>query len=69
RVALLAAAAAGLAGAGPYLWMLDRWEGWGLVARLAATGALYAGVAAVYLGVARALGVSELGPALRRLRR
>ena len=69
RAALISAAVAGLAAVGPYLWILGRWAGWGLPPRLAATAALYLGVAGLYLAVARALGASEIGPALRRLRR
>jgi hypothetical protein len=43
----LAAAFAGLAGALPYLWLLDRWDGWGLGARIGWTAAVYAGIALV----------------------
>ena len=66
---LAAAAAAGAVAVAPYGWMLGRWAGWGLAARLAATAGLYGGLGLVYLGVARALGVNELGRVWRRLRR
>jgi len=67
-----AAAVAGALGALPYLWILARWEVWGLPERLGATAALYGGIALIYWAVARALGVDEtrrLGERLRRLRR
>lgn len=68
RAALVATALAALVGAGPYLWLLERWGGWGLAARLAATAGLYALVAAAYLGTARALGAAELEGLVGRLR-
>ncbi|HET6340926.1 MAG TPA: murein biosynthesis integral membrane protein MurJ [Gemmatimonadota bacterium] len=55
----LAAALAGLAGVFPYLWLLGRWEGWGLGTRIGWTAAVYAGVAVAYFAVARALGVGR----------
>lgn len=57
RVMLAAAAGAAIVGAAPYLWMLDRWAGWGFGPRLAATVALYALVGGAYLGIARLFGV------------
>lgn len=57
RRTVLAAALAALAGAWPYLWLLERWAGWALPSRLAGTALLYGGVAAVYLAAARLLGV------------
>lgn len=68
RVALISTAVAGAAAAGPYLWMLERWGDWDLPVRLAAAAGLYSGLAALYLGLARALGVSELDAVLRRFR-
>jgi putative peptidoglycan lipid II flippase len=63
----LAAAFAGLAGALPYLWLLDRWGGWDLGARIGWTAAVYAGIALVYFAVAHALGVEETGRLARRV--
>jgi putative peptidoglycan lipid II flippase len=57
RSMALAAAVAGLVGILPYLWVLDRWPGWGLGARLAMTAALYGLVGGAYILTARALGV------------
>jgi putative peptidoglycan lipid II flippase len=62
----LAAALAGLAGALPYLWILGRWDGWGIGTRIGWTAAVYAGVAVVYFAVAWALGVGETGRLARR---
>lgn len=63
-----AAVAAGAVAAAPYAWLLARWDGWGLAVRLVAALLLYAGIAVVYLGTARALGVDEPGRAWRRIR-
>lgn len=65
--ALLALAVAGAAGWWPYARILGAWPGWGLGPRLAATAGLYAGVAAIYLGTAHALGAGETRAALRRV--
>lgn len=62
------AAVAGLAGAWPYLAILDRWDAWGLVERLGSTAGLYAGVAALYFVATAALGVREGQGLLRRIR-
>ena len=63
----LAAALAGLAGALPYTWLLGRWDGWGLGPRLGWTAAVYGGIALVYLGAARGLGVVETDRLARRI--
>lgn len=63
----LAAALAGLAGAVPYLWLLGRWDGWGLGPRIGWTAAVYAGIALVYFGAARGLGVAETERLARRI--
>jgi putative peptidoglycan lipid II flippase len=63
----LAAALAGLAGALPYAWLLDRWEAWGLGSRIGWTAALYAGIALVYFAVGRGLGAVEAGRLARGL--
>ncbi|MGH7557281.1 MAG: murein biosynthesis integral membrane protein MurJ [Gemmatimonadota bacterium] len=65
----LAAALAGVAGAAPYLWLLGRWDGWGLGPRIGWTAALYGGIALVYFAVARALGIDEGARAARRIGR
>lgn len=57
---ILAAAVAGLAAAGPYLWLLERWAAWSLLPRLAGTALLYGGIGVAYLGTARLLGVRGL---------
>jgi len=57
RSMLLAAAAAGLVGATPYVWLLGQWGAWGLAMRAVATAALYALVGGTYLAAARLLGV------------
>jgi putative peptidoglycan lipid II flippase len=67
RAMLVALAIAGAIGAAPYLWILDRWPGWQLGARLAATAGLYMLVGGAYLGAARAAGVAIRVP-LRRSR-
>ncbi|HET9581774.1 MAG TPA: murein biosynthesis integral membrane protein MurJ [Gemmatimonadota bacterium] len=64
----LAAALAGLAGVFPYLWLLGRWEVWGLGLRIGGTAALYGAVALVYFGAAWGLGIRMPGP-LRRVGR
>lgn len=61
RMALAAALAAG-AGALPYIWLLGRWDGWGLGSRIGGTAALYGGVALIYFAASRGLGS---GPAPR----
>ncbi|HET6360427.1 MAG TPA: murein biosynthesis integral membrane protein MurJ [Gemmatimonadota bacterium] len=64
----LAAAIAGALLAAPYLWVLGRWPGWGLVGRLLASGGLYGGLALSYFGAAQALGVDEMRRVLARIR-
>lgn len=66
---VLAVALAGGAGVWPYLEILDRWGEWGLATRLVATGALYAGVAAIYFAASALLGVRQGRSLLRRLGR
>lgn len=65
---VLATAAAGAVAAAPYLWLLDRWEGWAIAERLGAALALYAGITIVYLVAARALGVDDLSRVWSRVR-
>jgi putative peptidoglycan lipid II flippase len=62
----LAAVLAGLAGAAPYLWLLGRWDGWGLGPRIGWTAGVYAAIALVYFGAARSLGVAKTERLARR---
>ncbi len=65
----VALVASGLAAALPYVWIAGRWSGWGLGTRAATTLGLYAVIGALYLGIARALGVREVDLVVRGLRR
>jgi putative peptidoglycan lipid II flippase len=65
----LAAALAGGAGAAPYIWLLGRWDGWGLGPRIGWTAAVYGGVALAYFTLSHAFGVGMLARYVRRARR